>query len=141
MARLSNAAVIGIFESKLDESITNSEILIVNYDLLRCDRNRKEGGVVCCIRNDLSYAQKNLLPNDTENVFFEIYLPKTKSITVGTVYQPPNHFNFIKTLSEHFVKLDTANKKNYILGDFNINLYHNTFLYQNIRKNNTLFSK
>ena len=141
MARLSNAAVIGIFESKLDESVTNSEILIVNYDLLRCDRNRKGGGVVCCIRNDLSYAQKNLLPNDTENVFFEIYLPKTKSITVGTVYQPPNHFNFIKTLSEHFVKLDTANKKNYILGDFNINLYHNTFLYQNIHKNNTLFSK
>ena len=128
MGRLSNAAVIGIFKSKLDESITNSEILIDNHDLLRFDRSRKGGGVACCIRNDLSYTQKNLLPNDTENVFFEIYLPKTKSITVGTVYQPPNHFNFIKTLSEHFVKLDTANKKNYILGDFNINLYHNTFL-------------
>ena len=141
MGRLSNAAVIGIFESKLDESITNSEILIDNHDLLRCDRSRKGGGVACCIRNDLSYTQKNLLPNDTENVFFEIYLPKTKSITVGTVYQPPNHFNFIKTLSEHFAKLDTANKKNYILGDFNINLYHNTFLYKNMCKNNILFSR
>ena len=35
MARLSNAAVIGISESKLDKSITNSEILIDNYYLPR----------------------------------------------------------------------------------------------------------
>ena len=31
MARLSNAAVIGISESKLGKSFTNSEILIDNY--------------------------------------------------------------------------------------------------------------
>ena len=82
MARLSNAAVIGICESKLDKSITNSEILIDNYDLLRCDRNRNGGGVACYIRNDLSYMQKNLFPNDIENVFFEIHLPRTKLITL-----------------------------------------------------------
>ena len=39
MTRLSNAAVIGICKSKLDKSITNSAILIDNYDLLHCDRN------------------------------------------------------------------------------------------------------
>ena len=33
MARLSNAAVIGIYELKLGKSITNSEILIDSYDL------------------------------------------------------------------------------------------------------------
>ena len=55
LARLSNAAVIGIRKSKLDDCITNSEFLIDNYDLLRCDRNRKGGGVACYIRNDLSY--------------------------------------------------------------------------------------
>ena len=82
LARLSNAAVIGICKSKLDKSITNSEILIDNYDLLRCDRNRNGGGVACYIRNDLSYMQKNLFPNDIENVFFEIHLPRTKLITL-----------------------------------------------------------
>ena len=45
MARISNTAVIGICESKLGKSITNSEILIDNYDLLRCDRNRNGGGL------------------------------------------------------------------------------------------------
>ena len=43
IARLSNAAVIRIFISKLDKSITNPEILIDNYDLLRCDRNKNRG--------------------------------------------------------------------------------------------------
>ena len=139
MARLSNAAVIGICESKLDKAITNSEILIDNYDLLRCDRNRKGGGVACYIRNDLSYTQKSLFPNDIENVFFEIHLPKTKPITVGIVYRPPNQTNFIKTLNENFAKLDTINKETYILGDFNINLYDNGKYI--ICKNNTLMSR
>ena len=66
MARLSNAAVIGICESKLDKSITKSEILIDKYDLLRCDRNRNGGAVACYIRNNLSYTQKNLFSNDIE---------------------------------------------------------------------------
>ena len=106
MARLSNAAVIGISESKLDKSITNSEIVIDNYYLPRCDQNRNEGGITCYIRNDVSYTQKDLFPNDIENVFFEIHLPRTKPITVGIVYQPPNQTNFIKTFNEHFAKLD-----------------------------------
>ena len=77
MARLSNAAVIGNSESKLDKSVTNSEILIDNYDLLCCDPNKNEGGLACYIRNNLSlsYTQKNLFPTDIENVFFEIHLP------------------------------------------------------------------
>ena len=56
IARLSNAAVIGICDSKLDKSITNSEILTDNHDLLRYGRNRNGDGVACYIRNDLSYA-------------------------------------------------------------------------------------
>ena len=70
---------------------------------------------------------------------FEIHLPKTKPITVGIVYRPPNQTNFIKTLNENFAKLDTTNKETYILGDFNINLYHNGKYI--ICKNNTVISR
>ena len=104
MARFSNATAIGISESMLDKSITNSETLIDNYILLRCDRKRNGGEVDC--RNDLSYTQKNLFPNDIENVFFEIHLLKTKPTTVGMVYRPPNQTNFFKTLNGHFAKLE-----------------------------------
>ena len=54
IARLTNAAVIGISESKLDDSMLTSKIQIDEYDLLRCDRNRNGGGLASYIRNDLS---------------------------------------------------------------------------------------
>ena len=59
IAKLSNAAVIGISESKLDDSVLSSEIHIDNYNTFRCDRNRHGGGVVCYIRNDLSFDVKS----------------------------------------------------------------------------------
>ena len=43
IAKNSNAAVIGITESKVDESVHDSEINIENYNIIRCDRNRHGG--------------------------------------------------------------------------------------------------
>ena len=40
IAKLSEAAVIVISESKFDESVLSSEIQVENYDLIRSDRNR-----------------------------------------------------------------------------------------------------
>ena len=59
IAKCSNAAIIGITESKLDNSILNSEIDIPGYDVLRSDRNRNGGGVVCYIRQNICYNIKN----------------------------------------------------------------------------------
>ena len=125
ISKKSNAAVIGITESKLDDSIPNSEINIDNYNLLRCDRNRQGGGVACYIRNDISFNQKPLFNNEIENVFIDILLPKTKSFTVGIFYRPPNKSKFIENITEDFSKLNTENNDLFILGDMNINLYNN----------------
>ena len=119
ISRPSNAAVIGVSESKLDKSITNSKILIHNHDLLRCYQNRNGDGVTCYTRNDSSYAQKNLFPNEFELYFSEINLPRIKPITGGIVYRPLNQTNFIKTFDENFVNLEELIKE---LGSFNINL-------------------
>ena len=122
IVKLSNAAAIGITESKLDDCILDSEIQMDNYQILRCDRNRKGGGVACYVRNDLSYIEKDFFPEEFENISFEILLPKTKPITVGIIYRPPNQNNFLQTLNGNLTKLDTLKKELYILGDFNINL-------------------
>ena len=79
IAKLTNAAVIGISESKLDDSVPTSEIQVDEYDLLRCDRNRHGGGVACYVRNDLSYNVKSYFSKDIENIFFELLLPNTKN--------------------------------------------------------------
>ena len=46
------------------------------------DRKRNDGGVTCYVRSDISYIQKQYFPEEIDNIFFEIVLPKTKSIVV-----------------------------------------------------------
>ena len=125
IARLTNAAVIGISELKLDDSVPTSEVQIDEYDLLRCDRNRHGGGVACYIRNDLSYNVKSYFPKDIENIFLELLLPNTEPKVVGKIYRPPNQINFMEIFNENLSKIDAYNVETYILGDFNINLWQN----------------
>ena len=42
-------AILGITESKLDSSVTNTEVNINGYSIIRNDRNRNGGGVACYI--------------------------------------------------------------------------------------------
>ena len=121
IAARTNATVIGISESELDETIL--KIKISNYVLLRCDRNRNGGGVACYIRSDIGYLQKCF--SQIENSFVEILLPKTKPVIVGIIYRPPNQSNFLEIINANFYKLDTDTKELYILDDFNINIYRN----------------
>ena len=111
IAKLSNPAVTGMTGSKLDDCIPDSEIQIDNYQILRCDRNRKGGWVVCYVRNDLSYIEKDLFPEEIENIFFEILLLKTKPITVKIIYQPLNQNNFLQTLNKNVAKLGILKKR------------------------------
>ena len=139
ISKLSNAGVISISESKLDDSVLSSEIHIDNYNTLRCDRKRHGGGVVCYIRNDLSYDVKSFFPPEIENIFFELLLPNTKPIVVGIIYRPPIQSEFLEIINTHFSKPDTNNNEIYIFGDFNINLYlDNSYIFQ---KNNLLQSQ
>ena len=58
IALKTNAAVIGLSESKLDETVTDAEISITGYKALRSDRNRNGGGVVCYVRADLFFNKR-----------------------------------------------------------------------------------
>ena len=123
IAKLSEAAVIGISELKLYDSVLSSETEIENYDLIRSDRSRHGGGVACFTRNDLSDNNKSFLPSEIENIFREIFLPHSKPLVVGTIYHPPSQGSFTELITEHFSKINTNNAEIYILGDFNINIF------------------
>ena len=123
IAEKSNAAVIGITESKLDDSVQNSEIKIDNYSLIRCDRNRHGGGVACYVRNDINFNQKFIFSNSIENIFIDILLPKTKPFTVSIFYRPPDNSDFIDNITADFSKLNTEENDLFILGDINVNLF------------------
>ena len=67
----------------------------------------------------------SVFPCKIESIFFEILLPISKPITVGTICHPPNQSNFLEVLNENMNKIDSINNEIYILGDFHINFFLN----------------
>ena len=99
MANETNAAIIGITESKLDHTVPDLEVNLPWYDILRYDRNRNGGdGVACYIRKNLCFNTRPLNCKEIENIIFDILLPKSKPITIGVFYRPPNQANFMELI-------------------------------------------
>ena len=137
IVKRTKSAVIGIPESKLVSTVLDPEIYIDNYEILRFDRNRYGGGVACYIRSDISYKLNSFLPNEIENITFDILMPHTKPITVGIIYRPPNQSKFLDIFEENLPKLNTSYHEIYFLGDFNINLFENEkYVFQKSSSNN-----
>ena len=123
IANKSKASGIGITESKLDKTVLDGEINIDGYELVRSDRNRHGGGVVCYIQNDISFNVRGDFSNEIENIFLDIFLPKTRPILIGILYRPPDQSGFVDKLSSAISKTSCFNNQEvYILGDLNINL-------------------
>ena len=117
--------VIGIIKTKLENSIGDLEISINGYCAIRRDRNRKGGGAICCITNKICYSTKNCISNEIENIFAKLHILRTKPITVGIVYKPPDQTRFLKILSNSLNLLNMLSEEWHIVGDLNINLYQN----------------
>ena len=82
-----NAAVLAVTDTWLDESVTDSEIELNSYIVHRKDRNRKGGGVCLFIRSDIAFNPKpELSADDLESLYVNILLPKTKPILIGVCY-------------------------------------------------------
>ena len=90
IAKLSNASVIGVSQSKLDDSVFDNEVSIEGYKLLRAYQTRNGGGVACYIKSELGYNFRQDFSTDIENIFFDILLPNSKPILVGIIYRPPD---------------------------------------------------
>ena len=119
IAKLSNAAVIGIDKSRLDDSVLSSEIQIDNYNTFRYDRNRHGGGVVCYIRNNLNYDVKSFFRLKLKVFSLKhFYQIRIHPVVVQIIYWPPSQSKFLEIIITHFSKLDTNNDEIYLLGEF-----------------------
>ena len=135
IVKASNATVVGITESKLDDSINDCEICIEGYNIIRRDQNTKGEDMVCYVSTKICFNAKNCILNKIDNIFTELLIPKTKPITVGIIYKPPEELRFLETLSDSLKTLNILNEESYILGDLNINLCENGTLITENNKN------
>ena len=123
IANIKNASIIGISETKLDETIWSNELEVDGYDLVRFDRSRRGRGVACCIESSIAYSYKESFCSNTESIFVEIFLPKSKSILFVILYRPPDKLDFVKHINNVFIETGVLGKQEfYLLRDLNINL-------------------
>ena len=126
IANKTKAAIVGITESKLDHTVPDLEVNLPWFGILRYDRNRNGGdGVACYIRKNLCFNSRPLNCKEIENIIFDILLPKSKPITIGVFYRPPNQANFMELIVKSFSLLNLKDNEIYLLGDFNINFLQN----------------
>jgi hypothetical protein len=117
--------VLAISESKLDDSIAESNYTIQGYNTETRHRNRHGGGVILFIRNNIPYSRNSKLENKSlEHIAADLMIDGKKYL-INVVYRPPN-----ESPDDHTVFLtsmrDTLNRvKKYraytkiICGDFN----------------------
>ena len=60
IANKTNVSIIGISETKLDETILSSELEVDGYDLLRPDQSRRGGGAASYIKSSIVYSYKDI---------------------------------------------------------------------------------
>ena len=119
----SNISVLGITKTKLDNTANNEEVDIDGYNLIRSDRNRKGGGITYYIKSSISFSYHRSLSENFGNILIGILLPKSKLITLGIIYRPPDQSSFIDDFSNAVKELASQGNETYFLGDFNINLF------------------
>ena len=103
----------------LDSTISNDEINISGYDIVRNDRNRNGGGVALYIRNVIDYKIRMIYEN-LETITIEVCPPKAKSFLVNTWYRLPDaSIESFEWYEECIINKDIENKETILMGDFN----------------------
>ena len=74
---------------------------------------------------DLCFNARPLNCKEIENIIFDILLPKSKPITIGVFYRPPNQANFMELIVKSFSLLNLKYNQIYLFGDFTNNLLQN----------------
>ena len=101
------------------------KLLLDFHTKIQRDQNKNGGGVICYVINKICYNTKNCYSNEIENIFVKLLIPRTKAITVGIVHKPPDQTRFLEILTDSLNSLNMFSEEWNILGDLNINLYHN----------------
>ena len=122
---MNNPDIIAICESWLDDSISDLEIFIPNYYVIRRDRSRKGGGILLYIKDNiptLSIQHHSTL----ELLFVELTL-KQGPLSIGLLYRPPSADRCLTELELFLQSLSPSKLKSAVLlGDFNIDLLSST---------------
>ena len=123
-SELSEYDIICISETKLNNSISSTSLLLNSYNkLIRKDRELNNGGgFIMYIKNKIHFKRRDDLENNhTENIWVEVQSLKNKFL-LRLFYRPPNattEYKYWDNLEDVIEKTSEENLDIIIMGDFN----------------------
>ena len=125
--------IVCITESWLDKDVTDDELLINSFKLLRLDRNRHGGGIALYIQNIFPHSVHFVGNCSLECIIVSILIGSCK-FCIGLFYRPPgSDINILDNLYSALCNIDVSLFSHFILiGDFNVDV---------MSPNRPLFSK
>ena len=83
--------ILCVNETRLDNSVTDSEVEIDGFNIIRNDRNRRGDGVTIYISNMLSFnIRTDLVDSSKEMIWLEIIPSHSKPFLLACIYRPPS---------------------------------------------------
>ena len=116
--------ILSINESKIDWSISDSEIFICNYTMLRHDRTRQGVGVALYIKNNIPFlVGQDLVSPNLEMLCVEINKKFSRPFLISTWYRPPNsEVDLFNNFELFLLKCDMEDKEMILMGNLNCDL-------------------
>lgn len=118
-------------ETFLNESKSNSFFHILNYNIVRQERNTGQGGgLLCYIRVGISFEEVNVANHSMpESITLKISQTHSQSFLTCFVYRPPSTLVDWNHVFTHYIEnIVSICREVIILGDFNVDLGHNSTL-------------
>ena len=118
--------VMGVAETKIDDTVLDSVINIKNYKLYRQDGTRTAHGLAIYVRSDLTHCRRRDLERNfgsSQYIIIELWLKKQRWFVVS-IYKPPSVKNsiFIEELGLVCEQLLRDSSNLVLIGDMNIDM-------------------
>ena len=117
--------IIGLSETRLDETISDSEVSINGYNIFRNDRDVNGGGVAIYVKASLPEPTVKIKNENLELISLEIAPQHAKPFLVVCWYRPPTADDAFENLREVLKNLDRDGNEIILVGDTNCDLKSN----------------
>ena len=115
--------VLCICESWLDDSVTNNDVFVDGYVIVRKDRNRSGGGVLMFIKDSFDFETINCDTSDNVECIF-VKIKSEESMVVGTAYRPPSApVSYLNSLLDCIEQVKILGDIFILCGDLNFNCH------------------
>ncbi|XP_043963036.1 uncharacterized protein LOC122825625 [Gambusia affinis] len=125
--------VVGLCETKLDDSVEPSRVYIPGFRMWRRDRDSSGGGVALYVqdhiktrlRPDLMKAEADEENPEAEIIWVEMKLPDSRPVLLGSCYRPTDNLKHLVQIYDtmDLVLKEKEEKDILLMGDFNTDWY------------------